>query len=752
MTVGEFERVLRSFADDASDLDVSNGKVVVEIWDELVHASLEDSLGEVYVVENGGRVSAAKWLVQRIARVPLLADRILKHVEDEPYYVAPSGRLLDRVNDAPEDADQEIPDVGVDVLKRLRGTTGTTSVHYLTSDAGEGKTTLINWMARRQAERYKRKDANWLLVPIRLGGRAFLSFDDIVVAELSNKLRFPFFYYDAFIELVRMRIIVPAFDGFEEMFVERSSGEAISALSNLIRDLQSSGSILVAARKAYFEYGSLETQAKLFDAIQDQSVSVDYARTSLGRWNRQKFLEYARKRGVSDGPQMYERVENRTGVKHPVLTRAVLVKRLIDVSQQGEAGELLDRLEQEPYDYFHSFVESIVAREAREKWIDRSGSPRQPLMTVDEHHGLLAEVAKEMWITSTDVLRRDYLELVAELFAADRDKDPSIVRQIKERVTQHSVLALRGLRYGFDHEDFQSYYLGEGLGRIFTASTGLSDVRIDLDDYLRKRILPSLAADSAVNAAKRNGVDPRVFLEALQWLVKRAHPSSYIVENAGALAVRLLESINDDKRTDLTGFVFPQDSLRGRQLGRVRFQQCQFLSTSLDGARLAGSRFEECTMQELSWSKRFEAAGAAIRGGTVTSVIRGGGRGIYAPLDVRQALRGAGFRVEDPPGKPEEVWVEPDTDTRLAERAFRAFIRTTHVHEDVFRRKCGTQARQFFGKVLPKMLEAGVLADDEAVRNQRRYKLAVPMRAVATQVPARVETLDEFLAAIRAAA
>ena len=587
MTVGEFERVLRSFADDASNLDVSKGQVLVEIRDELVHASLEDSLGEVYVVENGGRVSAAKWLVQRIARVPLLADRILKHVEDEPYYVAPSGRLLDRVNDAPEDADQEIADVGVDVLKRLRGTTGTTSVHYLTSDAGEGKTTLINWMARRQAERYKRKDANWLLVPIRLGGRAFLSFDDIVVAELSNKLRFPFFYYDAFIELVRMRIIVPAFDGFEEMFVERSSGEAISALSNLIRDLQSSGSILVAARKAYFEYGSLKTQAKLFDAIQDQSVSVDYARTSLDRWNRQKFLEYVRKRGVSDGPQMYERVENKTGAKHPVLTRAVLVKRLIDVSEQGEAGELLERLEQEPYDYFHSFVERIVAREAREKWIDRSGSPRQPLMTTDEHHGLLAEVAKEMWITSTDVLRRDYLELVAELFAADRDKDPSIVRQIKERVTQHSVLALRGLRYRFDHEDFQSYYLGEGLGRMFTASAGLSDVRIDLDDYLRKRILPSLAADSAVNAAKRRGVDPRMFLEALQWLVKRAHPSSYIVENAGALAVRLLESIDDDKRTDLTGFVFPQDSLRGRQLGRVRFQQCQFLSTS----RCAPCRF-----------------------------------------------------------------------------------------------------------------------------------------------------------------
>lgn len=747
MTVAEFERILRSFADDASDLDVSNGKVLVEIRDHLIEASLEDSLGEVYVVENHERMSAAKWLIRRIARVPLLADRILKHVDDEPYYVAPAGRLLDHIDNAPDGVDQEISDVGVDVLARLGGMTGTTSVHYLTSDAGEGKTTLINWMARQQAGRYKRKDANWLLVPIRLGGRAFLSFDDIVVAELSNKLRFQFFYYDAFIELVRMGIVVPAFDGFEEVFVERSSGEAISALSNLIRDLRSSGSVLVAARKAYFEYRSLATQAKLFDAIPDRSV--DYARTSLGRWDRQKFLEYVEKRDISDGAEVYDRVANKTGDDHPVLTRAVLVKRLIDVSEQGEVGDLLERLERDPNDYFHSFVDSIVAREAREKWIDRSGSPRQPLMSVDEHHGLLAEVAKEMWITSTDVLRRDYLELVAELFATDCGKDPNVVHQIKRRITQHSLLALRGLLYGFDHEDFQSYYLGEGLGRMFTSSTGSKDVQMELENFLRKRILPSLAADSAVNAAKRWRIDPRMCLEGLQWHAKRAHPSSYIVENAGALAVRLLEAIDDGEPTDLTDFVFPHDALKGRRLSRVRFRNCQFLGTSLDHARLADSRFVECTMQELSWSKGFGANGAVIQDGTVTSVIRGGGNGIFAPSQVRRALRAVGFQVEGPAHPTEDAWVEPDAATRLAERAFRAFMRTTQVHEGVFRRKCGQQAGQFFSDVLPKMLEAGVLAEVEGARNQRRYKLEVSMRAVAAAVPARVGTLDEFLAAIR---
>jgi hypothetical protein len=110
---------------------------------------------------------------------------------------------------------------------------GVSSVIYLTSDAGEGKTTLINHIARFQAESYKKKETDWLLVPVTLGGRPFMRLDDVVVGELANRLKFLFLYYQAFLELVRMGVIVLALDGFEEMFVETSSGDATSALGNL---------------------------------------------------------------------------------------------------------------------------------------------------------------------------------------------------------------------------------------------------------------------------------------------------------------------------------------------------------------------------------------------------------------------------------------------------------------------------------------------------------------------------------------
>src|SRR5439155_5933768 len=101
-------------------------------------------------------------------------------------------------------------------------------------------------------EAYRDKKTDWLLLPITLGGRPFLRFDDVIIGALVNRFRFQVLYYETFVELVRLGVIVPAFDGFEEMFIESGTGEAVSALSNLLGRLRSAGNLLVSARKAYF--------------------------------------------------------------------------------------------------------------------------------------------------------------------------------------------------------------------------------------------------------------------------------------------------------------------------------------------------------------------------------------------------------------------------------------------------------------------------------------------------------------------
>ena len=118
--------------------------------------------------------------------------------------------------------------------------------------------------------------------------------DDVIVAELSNRLRFQILYYDSFIELIRLGVIIPALDGFEEMLVESSSGDVNSALGNLVNSLSSSGQVIIAARKAYFEFHSFAAQARVFDTIGNQ-CDISFSRLAIERWEKEKFLEYAEK-------------------------------------------------------------------------------------------------------------------------------------------------------------------------------------------------------------------------------------------------------------------------------------------------------------------------------------------------------------------------------------------------------------------------------------------------------------------------
>ena len=105
------------------------------------------------VEEHGERMPAVSWIVNRVARIPLLADRIRSYVAPPPHFVRPSGRYLDQPDQEPLDEDSHRSDV-VDALTETldRRLAGTTSVVYLTSDAGEGKTSLIDFLAVKQAE------------------------------------------------------------------------------------------------------------------------------------------------------------------------------------------------------------------------------------------------------------------------------------------------------------------------------------------------------------------------------------------------------------------------------------------------------------------------------------------------------------------------------------------------------------------------------------------------------------------------
>ena len=631
----------------------------------------------------------------------------------------------------------------IDTLSRKPG--GASTVLYLTSDAGEGKTTVVNHVAREQAKRFKAGKSGWLLVPIALGGRPFLRFDDVVVGELVNRLRFQHLYYDAFLELTKLGVLVPAFDGFEEMFVESSSGEAVSALGNLVQHLQSHGSVLIAARKAYFEFYSFRTQARLFAAI--QSHSVTFSRLTLCRWQRQQFNKYCSLRGLPSGSALYQRVGERLTEQHPLLTRAVLVKKLVDIAKElPSVDAVLARLGNDPDEYFVDFVTTIIEREAEKKWLDRSGEAAKPLLTVEDHFDLLAMIAREMWEMRSDALKRDYLELLTDVFTSDAKFSPDTARQVRKRLPEHAMLALvSGTRdmLEFDHEDFQWFFLGRALGHLL-----LGDGDEELATWLNVATVSPNTVDAACRYAVRRGVALGPIIERVVGIGQQAPLTSYTRENCGSIALGLVARRVDGK-TQLGGLVFPPGALVGRQLQAVHFVDCEFQATGLMDASIVDCLFRRCRFHRLEGSVK-TVKRSTLEDCEVDQWVDDASVGVYDPIGVRRALEREGFVVRrSPPSRPsegEDVFVV-DPEAEMAERALRMFMRATHINDVVFRHKMGQRTNEFFNTILPKLVEGGILAQVlyRGPGRVKRYKLNVPMQRIADVVPVKGLTFGQLV-------
>lgn len=731
MDAQAFRNALTTFADSPADIDLGRGTLTVQIRDDLIEAKVYKREGSLFVQENEVEMPATQWLVQRVARLPLLAGRILSYLPGEPNFVTPSGDLLDQLDEAPLDEQTHVQDASESTLNVLGRRPGfTASVLYLTSDAGEGKTTLITHLARVQAQLYKEKKQDWLLVPVSLGGRTFMRFDDVVIGALVNRLRFPFLYYEAFVELVKLGVVVPAFDGFEEMFVEGSAGDAISALGNLVQAMQSSGSVLIAARKAYFEYKNLHSQTRLFDSLGGQSVS--FARMALCRWDKSKFLQYAQIRDIRNGEQIYQEVSDKLGASHPLLTRAVLVKRLLDVATQADdRTRLLAEIETHPTDFFRQFVGTIISREAREKWIEK-GEVAKPLISESDHYELLALIALEMWTSSVESLRPDMFDLVAEMFADSKRKDKVATYQIIERVKQHAlIIQAEGNKFSFDHQEFYHFFLGEALGRLLVVGD-----KPTITHAFQQGTLPALATEAAAKHVKRAGKSVAEVVQIVNEICATEPRASFAKDNLGGIVIRLLDYDTNSGLAVKRG-TFPPQSLAGRTLMDVEFQDSYFQSTAMGQAKLVRLRFTRCEFESLEFGQGTHIEETVLDDCDCRSAIPpNSDTAVFAPPQVRQVLAQAGFTFASAPTALQPVVAPPDENMVMVGRLLRAVMRSTGVNENTLRKRLGAQASLFFRDVLPILETAGIVEEVQFKGHgmQKRYRLNHPLETLSRAV------------------
>ena len=733
MQFERFKRIVTTFADEVNALVVEKGYLLLSVRGELVEAEIETDLNGIKVKHNDAEWTAEEWICSYLARLPTLADRIRNYVSPPKHYVSPRTYLLDWKNKPQQD--RSLPDSTSDPTNELRNRlsqpiAGMTSIYFLTSDAGEGKTSLIEKISVDQASAFKEKKTKTLILPVPLGGSSFLRFDDAVVASLLNRLRFPFLYYDSFLELVKMGAIIPAFDGFEEMLVDAKSNEAISAISQLVNQLSSAGTLLIAARKAYFDV-SLSAQTKLLDSVRSEQ-NVEIRRFALDRWDREVFLKYASKRGICNPEEIHSKVVRQLGKgDHPVLTRAVLVQRLIDVAEEEEnLDEFLRRLGHSQTDYFFDFVEGIVDREVY-KWLDKSHdidkpTGQTPLLTLDEHHELLSQFAFEMWVNSVDAINLDLVQLVVEFFAKEKGKNPSVWRQISRRILDHSLLHKDESRnrLRFDHEDYQELYLGQALARALIIDS--SDAKLILN--VRPLTSPIIKETIRYLTTQNTSISIENLLCKLHEL-SRGKWHSYIKENCAALTLELVEYSR--KPHSIIDANFPSNALQQRRLENLEISGSFFDVTSLTGSIITNCRFSECHFAQLALDGSEKLDGTVFDACKFESLALGEGsedqRTFFDPNKIFTVLRSHGTRLEP---QQEEIAVETDlpnmdNDLKIAMQFIRMFNRATAIKENAIGQRIGKQYGYFSKKILPRLQSAGLVKSTDGPN--KKLRLMIPL-------------------------
>ena len=103
MQIPEFKSVVTTFADPGTDLEFDSTHFGISVNGDFITAKISTKLGDVYVDEGTGAEPASKWVLARLARLPLLASRLRETVPATEHFVSPAVSLLPTLERDPDE-------------------------------------------------------------------------------------------------------------------------------------------------------------------------------------------------------------------------------------------------------------------------------------------------------------------------------------------------------------------------------------------------------------------------------------------------------------------------------------------------------------------------------------------------------------------------------------------------------------------------------------------------------------------------
>jgi len=725
MTINEFKRQVISFLRKEEDFIQERNKILISIDLNTIELSLKKGANnEIICIENGNEFAADEWILHRLGKVDILANAILDQIPEDKNYVSVACQFESL------GVQQDFDDTTSALIKKIDNRFDfATNVFYITAEAGEGKTWLMNQTARLQAQNYLKKRTNWILLPIMLSGRPFLRLDEIIIGTLANTYRFNSYYIESCLELIKQGHIVLGLDGFEEMFIQGEEGDIVSSLGSLLNRLDSSGTLVFSTRRAYYKYTKLENQAKLFDSF--GPCDVDFSTFNLNKWDKQQFVKLMLKSGFVDteANQCYDDLSKALTPSHPILTRAFLARKLIDeISEQnGNVSLIVEKFKNgNKSEIIQQFVSMLIVREAN-RWIRRD-DVKTPLLTEGQHEYLLQFIAEEMWRNSTETIRKDTLLSLTELACSELKLTPNQIAQCKERILHHALLSPNGngYHYSFCHDEFYAYFLGRFIGNFLINTSDKYVVRRLLD----KKLLPELSIEEACEIILKSNSRDSIVIKIQEFSTDIIKTSCFS-QNLATILLRLLS----DKQTPtvISGVYCSVSAISGLKLCDITFENCIIEEIFINPNLIKNITFRNTEIIEATIDKTVTEEYVNItfdqQSYPHSLKIYTESKDIcysYNPSDIQKIFEGL-LHIEAPSNyTPEEKKVI------VFYKLVNSFLERTGINENLLKTKLGVNWSFFESNILQPILRCGILVKTEyrGQDRQNRYKLNLPMETL----------------------
>lgn len=677
--IARIERDLTPFIDPGTNLILeSQGRTISASWEQRgapTAATFSVSLeaGARVTVSNQQMAYSTFFASPQMSDLMGLAKMILQ-TEKGGIYVDTQARLSDH----PTTPARSAIDV-LNVTAKQRPDDATLVVMVI-GEAGAGKTSVLRQLVRLQAEAYTRGKTECLYLYVNAQGRALARFNEALATELQD-LRASLTYH-SISTLVRLGILVPVIDGFDELLGVGGYDDAFSSLASFIEELNGLGCLLASARSTYYEQ-EFVSRANRVSSLGSQvwtQVPVEVL-----AWDEPQVNEYIRllcsskALPISQGSEVQSRVyEALSGPNQPLRNKPLFVSKTVDLVLEGVSlsaeADLLEVL-----------VDFYLNRERTEKLLDRN---EMPLLDARHLRHLMIDVAEEMWNQETRELDRRSIREVAEYVLVGDGVSDNAMRVVVDRMANLAFLTPSGRpgSVAFEHETFFSYFLAHRFCEHMARDAAFPTL------LLSRSILPPAVAEYAVRLLAK--VTPRPSIASLIRSLGEAgaKPSTrlgQVRENAGTIARTLLVEAAANFRDGLTeqielrhltfpGVAFPGVTLVACELDDVEFRRTDLSRTRFMNCSSANSLFIEPIVDIAS--TRLELAGFDWTTQLVGLRIRDGGTltQVFDPAQIHAALIRIGAVAEGAPAQ-STIREVASTERALLEKFVRAYSRSNPV-------------------------------------------------------------------------